>query len=288
MLFFWLISFNSLNASIDQFQTTRLKATAGAGVGSILMDEATVLNPAPLAFFDVSSLYFQRSGGDLDLQRDELISTSSASSTAFIISDSKGPVGGSLSYIDQTEGTQRNKRISASLSTPVGQRSAIGTTYRMTKYSNTLLGSEEEKSYNQFIVGVSHAINNNLSLGFVVIDPTKVIPKETRGIVGLQYVFNDFISLMGDVGADYNNNLSDTFLYRSAMQFKVYEDFFLRFGLHQDKGLDEKGNGIGIGWVQPRLVIDVALRNIERNSTTLTSQSTQNFKETSFSASYRF
>jgi hypothetical protein len=288
ILFFWIFQLSSISASIDQFQTTRLKSTAGAGVGSILMDEATILNPAPLAFFNVSSIYFQRSGGDLSSDSNNAITESSASSTAFIISDSKGPAGGSLSYIDQTESSKRIKRISASLSSSVGQKSAIGTTYRMTKLEDSLSGVVEEKSFKQFIIGVTHAISDSLSLGLVVIDPSKVIPEETRGIVGIQYVFNDFISVMGDAGADYNLDLSETFLYRGALQFKVYQDFYLRFGVHQDKGLQEKGSGIGIGWVQPRLVLDVALRNLERNKTTTLSENTQNFKETSFSASYRF
>lgn len=288
ILFFWAFGIASISASIDQFQTTRLKSTAGAGVGSILMDEATILNPAPIAFFNVSSIYLQRSGGDLNSDGINAQSPSTASSTAVIISDSKGPVGGSISYIDQTESSKRIKRISASLSSSFGQKSAIGTTYRMTKLEDSESGVVQERDYKQFIVGVSHAISNSLSLGLVVIDPTKVIPEETRGIVGLQYVFNDFISVMGDVGADYNINLSDTFLYRGAMQFKVYQDFYLRFGVHEDKGLAEKGNGVGIGWVQPRLVLDVALRNLERNRTTFLSGSQQSFKETSFSASYRF
>ena len=43
------------------FETTRLKSTAGAGVASLLIDESTILNPAPMAFFNLASFYIQRS-----------------------------------------------------------------------------------------------------------------------------------------------------------------------------------------------------------------------------------
>ncbi len=41
---------------VHDFETTRLKSTSGAGVGSILLEEAAVLNPASLSFFSISYL----------------------------------------------------------------------------------------------------------------------------------------------------------------------------------------------------------------------------------------
>ena len=43
-----------------------------------------------------------------------------------IASDSKGPVGGSVSYIDNEVG----KVLNVSLATPVSEKSALGVTYR--------------------------------------------------------------------------------------------------------------------------------------------------------------
>ena len=42
--------------SDTKIQTTRLKSTAGVGAGSILLDEATMLNPAPVAFYQTGAI----------------------------------------------------------------------------------------------------------------------------------------------------------------------------------------------------------------------------------------
>ena len=60
-----ILSSNSLFARVRNFETARLKSTAGAGVGSVLMDESTILNPAPIAFFNVSSVYVARIGTNI-------------------------------------------------------------------------------------------------------------------------------------------------------------------------------------------------------------------------------
>lgn len=278
------------HSSFEQFQTTRLKSTAGAGVGSILMDEATVLNPAPLAFFNISSLYYQRTGADTQstaMGASSPFESPETKSNAFIVSDSKGGIAGSLSYVGQTQGLNEQKRYSIASSSVVGERSALGASYRITR---TRLGEEGldqgRITDKQWIFGVSHAVSPHFTLGLVAIDPFGSIEEERRAIVGGQYVFNDFIALMLDAGADYENDLSETMLIRGAAQFKIYNDFFLRFGAYQDEFLNETGNGIGVGWVQPRLVIDLAFNNSKREDEELSLS--QRTKETSFSISYRF
>lgn len=291
LFFFALtVSFWSYAAPFEDFQTTRLKSTAGAGVASILMDESTILNPAPIAMFNVSSIYFQRAGADLDIDSNSgLGRTEEAKSTAFIASDSKGGVSGSLSYLNQTQGGNERKRFSFSVASMVGERSAFGVSYRFNNEETNLDGLGMVKtSTRQGTFGILHALSPSFTLGLVAVDPLKAVPGETKGIVGGQYVFNDFISVMLDIGADYNNNLADSVLYRAAMQFKIYNDFFLRFGAHDDKGIKEKGTGVGIGWVQPRLSVDFALRNSERSADELTAANEQKLKESSFSVSYRF
>jgi hypothetical protein len=291
LFFFTLLSSTLLFAApFEEFQTTRLKSTAGAGVASVLMDESTILNPAPIAMFNVSSIYFQRAGADLDINASSGFGTTQEeTSTAIIVSDSKGGVSGSLSYLSQTQGINERKRFGVSVASMIGERSSFGVSYRFNKEETNLDGLGMTKtSTRQGTFGVLHALSPSFTLGLVAIDPLKAVPGETKGIVGGQYVFNDFISIMLDLGADYNNNLADSVLYRAAMQFKIYNDFFLRFGAHDDKAIKEKGTGVGIGWVQPRLSIDFALRNSERNEDTLAATKEQKLQESSFSVSYRF
>ena len=70
-----------------------------------------------------------------------------------IASDSKGPVGGSVSYIDDDNG----KILNVSLATPVSDKSALGVTYR-----NYRPVDKNEK--NSFDIGVSHAVTEFLHL----------------------------------------------------------------------------------------------------------------------------
>ena len=41
-------------------QTTRMQSSAGVGVGAVLLDEATLLNPAPMAFYQIGAIYYQQ------------------------------------------------------------------------------------------------------------------------------------------------------------------------------------------------------------------------------------
>jgi hypothetical protein len=66
------------------------------------------------------------------------------------------------------------------------------------------------------------------------------------------------------------------------VQIKFFTEVYLRAGYFNDKGMEEKGTGVGLGWVQPRLAIEAALKN----SKGFTSSKTA--RETSFSLSYRF
>lgn len=280
------------NARIHDFETTRLKSTAGAGVGSILMDEATALNPAPIAFFNMGSIYLQKSSSNITPDEASIGETMSETDTmAAIISDAKGPLKGSISILKYGEGFNKRKRYAASFASVIGKKSSMGVTYRMTEDELSQSGNIYEKDkYKQTIFGVLHALSSSFTLGFVVIDPFKKRPLDTRAILGAQYIYQDFISVMFDMGTDYNLPMEEKFLYKGAVQFKVFTDFFVRAGLFNDKGLGEKGSGAGIGWVQPRLVLDFALKNTTRLEKTFLEsvQDAAKIKETSFSLSYKF
>lgn len=286
-----LLGFSSslLANNIPEFETTRLRSTAGTGVGSILMDEASILNPAPLSFFNMSSFYFQKSGIDTQVDNGPLAQRNEADSVSFIASDSKGSLNGSVSYQKQTYFQDERKRWGFSFSSPAGKSSALGATLRVTE--DNVVNDNNEKikqKYKQTVFGAIHALNPDLTMGLVFVDPFKVRPNETVALVGFQYLYKDFVSLMFDGGADYNRPLSETILYKGAIQAKVFSDFFIRFGTFNNKGKSEKGSGAGIGWVQPRLVLDFAVKNTKVSKNDTLKLKDEDIKETSFSMSYRF
>ncbi len=278
---------------IPDFETTRLKSTGGAGVASILMDEATILNPAPLTFFQNGSFYFQKSNSQInrtpnDLNQNAPI-TQKNDQLSFIASDAKGNLNGSISYIKQEHRYSERKRFSASLAYPTGKKSSFGIAYRHTKEAlSTDNINFKNSTYKQTTFGVIHALNSSFTIGMVVIDPFKKRPEETRSLIGIQYVYQDFISLMLDGGADYSDKLDKTALWKAAVQIKLLQDFYLRTGAFEDQGKREKGTGIGLGWIQPRLVINFALKNTDVLENKENFQNPEEIKETSFSLSYRF
>jgi hypothetical protein len=262
-------------ASIRDFETTRLKSTAGAGVGAILMDEATLLNPAPIAFYNVGSVYLNKGTSS---STSEGSAPSETDHMGVIVSDAKGGSKGSLSYQVQKVGETKKKFMAASMARLVNDKSAMGISLRKTTEE---IAGTETLNIIQTIVGITHAVNQEFTIGFVVVDPLKQKIDDSKGTFGIQYVFKDFISIMGDIGANYYKGLGETFLYKSAIQFKLLDDFYARFGYFRDLGTEETGTGAGLGWVQPKLVLEAALKNSENKKG-------EKVSETSFSLSYRF
>ncbi len=266
------------------FETTRTKSTAGAGVASILMNEATVTNPAPLAFFNLSSIYFEKfsTNTTIDSNSQEL------DNYAFIASDSSKNLKGSVAYIKSSSSELKNKQINIALASNIGKKSAAGLTYKDIRKQYLYNGKIITKEYKQFVPGVFHVINQDFSIGFVAIDPLRKNPEESKLVLGAQYTLLNYITLMFDFGADYKEDLNEKSMVRSAAQIKIFNDFFLRVGAYEDKALKERGNGIGLGWVQPKLVIDVALKNTRVSESAILQQNEEKIKETSFSLAYRF
>lgn len=275
---------------VPRFETTRMKSTGGAGVASILMDEATYLNPATIAYYKQASLYFQKSGLESTTNtQNQNTNTQEFDTMTIIASDAKGLTGGSLSYNTIEYKGEKIKRFSSAFGRPLGKKSSFGVNLSHTK--ETVFNDSDqliEQDFTQVTFGVAHAINEEFTLGLVVEDPFQERAEETRAITGFQYVFKGFVSLMFDMGADYNQNLSDTLVWRAASQLKVFDDFFLRFGTFNDKGRQEKGSGAGVGWLQPKLVIELAVKNSELLPSDVLNQEGEEIRETSFSLSYRF
>ncbi len=277
---------------VPQFETTRMKGTAGAGIASLLMDEATYLNPASVAFYQKGSIYYQHSGID-STQKSSNSTTPSAtqefSSMSVILSDAKGATGGSFSYNDIDYHGQNRKRFAAAFAHPIGKKSSLGVTGSYTK-ENIFNENNElvKQDYKQTTFGIMHVVDESLSVGFTVHDPFKEKPEETRASTGLQYVIKDIFTVMLDAGADYNNNLSDTVVWKAATQVRLFSDFYARFGTFNDKGTKQKGTGVGLGWMQPRLNVEISMKNTDILESDELNQSSEEIKESSFSLSYRF
>ena len=289
VLFFYGLLESNVWGRIVNFETTRLKSTGGAGVGALLLDEATILNPAPLAFFSLSSIYVQKNkmkfrnyGGTPPVNPPE------SGHTGIILSDTSDQMKGSVSYIKMQQEFNQRKRLAASLASGDG-KFAVGATLRIIKDRVSPDGiSVENREYKQMIFGLSHVHSNHFSLGLVLIDPFEENPSDTRVLIGGQYDFADFVFFLLDLGANYNHPLSETVVYRSALKIRILDDLLLRFGVYEDKGLKERGNGIGVGWVQPRLSFDFSLKNSTLIFDSVLQQQRKDIRETSLSLSYRF
>ena len=264
ILFCILISSITHSSIVEIQQTPRLKSTGGVGVGAVLLDEATLLNPAPMAFFQIGALYYQKNNRSTE-------SSTEATNTLFIASDSKGRVGGSVSYDKNND----YKLINISLAAPVSEKSAMGVTYRNYR-------SERGIKLNTFDIGVSHAITEFFTLGAVIKNPQRKSDLDTRFIIGGQFVYQDFISILLDLGSDWENTLKEDIIYGAGLQFKTFNDIYLRLGASKDRKLNRSQSGVGLSWVSPKILLNVAVSNIEEES------SEETIKDTSFSISYKF
>lgn len=256
----------------------------GAGVGGILTEESAFLNPASLSFINAASIYAQKDLGKLS---NDGVWQPRPKSLGFVMSDANPSLAGSVSYVDQQEDIFNRKRWSLSLSSFASEGSAVGVSVRQTTDNNTL--TKASTKYYQAVFGVTHSIDEKLSLGVVSYDPFKSKGSETKALVGFQYVLMSYITGAFDFGGDYNaDEISKSLIYKGAVQIKVLNDFYLRFGGFNDKMRSEKGNGYGLAWVQPRLVFNFAMKNTKRAKDIRLNQTDASFKETSFSASLRF
>lgn len=278
-------------AKMRNFETARMKSTAGAGVGSLLLDEGTLLNPASMGFYTISSIYFQSGGMDITpTDTNSPYIGKEPSLKAFIGSDASRGTGGSISFTEQVENFDTRERLSLALGAPVSEKVAIGVSFRKTTDTYSLTNNGQnfvEDDYNQFTFGITQVMSPQFSMGFVVVDPFQTKPEDTLAVLGFQYVYKS-ITFILDLGANYNDDLSKSSVYRGAIQVNVFNDFFVRFGTYKDQGKGESGNGVGAGWAGPKLVLDLALKNTTIDNNILLNRAGEKIRETSFSLSYKF
>ncbi len=250
------------------------------------MEESAFLNPASLSFFRNADIYLQR---DMVQFKDALGNLLQKSkNTGVVISDGNANLSGSLSYVQQEEGVFKRKRFGLTTSSPLNEKSSFGASFRKTKDENTL--SKTSSDYYQSTFGVTHAIDQQTSLGLVAYDAFNSAGDATKAIVGLQHIFVDYITVAFDLGGNYNaDEISSTLLYRGSIQVKVLDDFFLRFGAFNEKELEEKGNAFGLAWISPKLAFEFALKNTTQKASLSKARFGEiKLRETSFGLSLRF
>ena len=281
---------------VHDYETTRLKSTAGAGVGSILLNEAAILNPAPIAFFTNSSIYLQRESFEYippaGAQKAPKSDFDRSEAQGVIVADSKGSLHGALSYQKQREGIHQRRRFSVGLASTLTENSSFGVLFRDTKderfFEGNIDGDEDE--YRQLVFGNTYVFGPHFTVGAIVIDPFKKKREDTRAIVGVQYIVENILTFMFDVGTNYNSNMAETRLFRGAFQLNFFEDLFLRGGVFEDRALDEKGSGFGVAWVGPKLVFEVSFKSTKDLGLKENRADERAFKmeETSLAISYFF
>ena len=272
-------------AKMHEFETTHLKSAGSTGVAGIFMEESAFLNPASLAFFNQGSAYFQRDMPEFKDAAGNVVQK--PKNTGVVLADGNPSLSGSLSYVHQEEGVMKRSRWGLSTSSPLSKQSAFGASIRKTKDENTISGDKID--YYQTVFGVTHAIDAQTSLGIVAYDAFDSKGDATKAYVGFQRAFVDYVTLSFDLGANWKaEEISDSLLYRGAVQVRVLNDFYLRFGAFKDKEREEKGNGMGLAWIQPKLAFEFALKNTKQDPNPVLARAESKIKEASFSVSLRF
>ena len=275
----------SAHAKMHEFETTHLKSAGSTGVAGIFMEESAFLNPASLAFFNQGSAYFQRDMPEFKDAAGNVVQK--PKNTGVVLADGNPSLSGSLSYVHQEEGVMKRSRWGLSTSSPLSKQSAFGASIRKTKDENTISGDKID--YYQTVFGVTHAIDAQTSLGIVAYDAFDSKGDATKAYVGFQRAFVDYVTLSFDLGANWKaEEISDSLLYRGAVQVRVLNDFYLRFGAFKDKEREEKGNGMGLAWIQPKLAFEFALKNTKQDPNPVLARAESKIKEASFSVSLRF
>ncbi|MDP7321872.1 MAG: hypothetical protein QF441_14795 [Bacteriovoracaceae bacterium] len=243
---------------IKDFETTRTKSLSGAGVGSILLNEAPLLNPASIVFLSNSSFYFQKDTDELDKKSEQRNKKyQSINNDLIVITDTSSILKGGISYQYQNEPNGKRIRYSASFAKNAGKRSSIGVSLRHSQEDSLLL----KESYTQAVLGFTHIPKQGFNLGATIVDPTQSTKEYFKYTVGTQITIHDYIDLIVDFGSgDVDNPKKESFS-KWSLQLQSFKRFFLRYGQFYDRLYNEKGSAVGLSWVGPKFSVDYALKN---------------------------
>lgn len=250
-------------AEVHDFQTTRLMQLGGAGVGSLLTNESTVLNPASIVFSPASTVNYQRNTEVLKEQSAQRPSYFKEGATEFIgVQDVSTKLKGGFSYLYQNKQSTKRTRYSLSSAAPLTPTLSMGIIYTFTNEDSQII----DDTYHQFTIGFTQIINEKITLGLITVDPQNKISEYSHTILGFQYNMNDFVQFIGDIGSGDNANPEKEAISKIAIQIKSFDSFNIRYGKFYDKYQNIKGIGFGASWVGPKFSIDYAVKSSERIS----------------------
>ncbi|MBD66897.1 MAG: hypothetical protein CME62_16970 [Halobacteriovoraceae bacterium] len=260
--------------------------SGGAGVGSLLINETTLLNPASIVFLPRSTFNYQKNTKSIqeeDDQRD--LDFKEGLSELISIQDTSTQLKGGLSYTYQNGDEGKRKRLALSSAGHLGKDLAMGIIYKYTQEESEIIDND----YHQFTLGFTQVLSENMTFGLIIVDPFNKIPEYSHALLGVQYNLNEFIQFLADVGSGDNANLDKEAISKLAIQINSFEYFYFRYGRFHDKYLNEKGASFGLSWVGPKFSVDYAIKNaeiIEEKSDRLFTD--DKFIETSFAVSILF
>ncbi len=254
-----LIIFSSFNlfAQLPTIYSTRLLSSAGAGIGSVLVDEVSMLNPAPIAFVPTTNFYYQRSTSELD--KDSLNRVNESNDGLFEIyqiADSTGDLKGTFSYQNQAQNGYKRRKLVSSFAAIIGKKTSMGISYSYNKYSTP---TEKEDKFHQASIGLTHIFNEKLSAGVLVQDPFSSNAKESKVGLGLQFSLFKGLTFIQDFEYSLKNKDATGVTTRTAVQINAFDDFFLRAGKSDDKARKTSSISYGIFWVGPKLSLGYAI-----------------------------
>lgn len=283
-IFLFLISLNAFS-QITPFYTTRILGTGGAGVASILVNEASLLNPASIVFIPITNIYYQKS--TLELEQKSLLRNNKSDDglyEIFQLSDTSSDLKGTLSYQKQARNGFKRKKIVSSLASKISAATAMGLIYSYNEQTTLL---EPEQDFHQISIGLTHVFSSNLSIGFVLTDPFKSNKVDSSFKGGLQYALFSNLIFIQDLEYHLYNQV-DEITYRTAIQINFFDDFFLRGGMFSDKLNKAEGHAYGLSWVGPKLAIDFSIMKSKFVEDTLLNLKNEEDLEASFALSVRY
>lgn len=258
-------------AQIRDLQTARLNSAAGTGVGSILMTEGSILNPASSAFFNGTSVSYQSTSVSLKSENSLRDTTNrewkSPRNQAVFASDHGGDLKGGMSYQDQRENGFSRTRYTMHGAGLIADNISFGALYRYTEderpdyYSN-----KSHKTFHQIVLGTTVILAKDLTLGIVYVDPGKTNKLDERLLTGFQYNVTDRLALLADVGWLPTRSFESRYQWSAAVQFNPFADLYLRAGKFYDHITFLEGSGWGVSWVGPKLGLEFAQKYTEKMS----------------------
>ncbi len=264
-VFLLFFSFLTWSASVMRpFQTARLNSTAGAGVASVLITEAAILNPAGLAVFQESSFSAHRNQSQFqneNVQReaDNRTFPNHPNQQGFFIYDNADENKGGIAYITQKENNFERKRAIMTIAKMISTNISMGINYRYTIDTDPI--PKKHSTFHQTVLGFEYFYSDDLLFGLIVEDPTNSFRSETKTQFGFSLRATPLFTILGDYGGNHTMNFSKNSFWKAATQVNVYSDLFARYGLFNDQSRNVEGFGWGISWIGPKIGLDFGVQH---------------------------